>query len=867
MEETKGGISASFIAANINQTHYNCEWHKDAVAFGSASQVCLYSPKQNKIKVTLSGHNGRVNTLTWAGGDSDLLVSGASNGEVFVWENPGGDLFDYRKWQKKHEVKVLDSIVQVGATRLSNGTHLVAILSIKSVVFLYHLAPDGFKFVESVSFGNNIVQRCCFFTIPGASHTYIALAPMDPRVHLYQLRLESIEKAKELPKEREELEVFIYRGSIAGHEDRVMSISTICLADGSVYLATGSRDCTIRVYSIRKTERGVLTSKHKTNAFGLECGSPGISHVSPDLPYYWITLESILTGHSEAITHISFMRKPHSKVSPEEPKSHLDGLQIASCSGDYTVQISELDTKHDIWQSVARLGQIAGNRNSFMGLTISPDHNSILGYTVNGSPHLWVRADLDNDWQCVPGFTGHFGPVKDLDWASKNEFFVTVSSDQTTRIWSMFDPVAKNSKEESQIGQWFEVSRAQIHGYDINAVKTLKIDWENGKTRSGRPCDLILSGADEKIIRIFEPTPQFANHINKFNRNAQLRLFFPDELEEIKVMVKNQSNTIEYQTVSEAGSQILGLLTKQVQIKAENFYYGGAEEGEEEPAPPSENLKEEPGANQKAPINGLIIPENQLSSGATLWPEMNKLYGHQYEISALATTKDGVMVASASRSLKKDQAGILLWNPKTYQISQRVLVHSSTIFQLDFSPDDQHLAAVSRDRSISLYSTTKSEKTQSISLVAHLKEAHSRMVLCCGFSPDSKVLATGGRDKLLKFWSISEINGGKETAKPFAQLELSSTVTAVSFCPVYLKNNYIVAVGLETGLIEVFQGALSGESGSSLERKLRVPEFIGHGEAVNRIKFNAQGDKGSEHCFASCSDDRSVRVFSFSLSS
>ena len=69
--------------------------------------------------------------------------------------------------------------------------------------------------------------------------------------------------------------------------------------------------------------------------------------------------------------------------------------------------------KVNIWQSVSRLGQIAGNRNSFMGLIIS--YNSIIGYKVNGAPHLWKRLDADDDWQSIPAFTGHFAPVKDLD--------------------------------------------------------------------------------------------------------------------------------------------------------------------------------------------------------------------------------------------------------------------------------------------------------------------------------------------------------------------------------------------------------------------------------------------------------------------
>lgn len=45
----------------------------------------------------------------------------------------------------------------------------------------------------------------------------------------------------------------------------------------------------------------------------------------------------------------------------------------------------------------------------------------------------------------------------------------------------------------------------------------------------------------------------------------------------------------------------------------------------------------------------------------TLWPELQKLYGHGYEIYALAATADGQLLASTCRASNAEHAQIILW--------------------------------------------------------------------------------------------------------------------------------------------------------------------------------------------------------------
>lgn len=53
-------------------------------------------------------------------------------------------------------------------------------------------------------------------------------------------------------------------------------------------------------------------------------------------------------------------------------------------------------------------------------------------------------------------------------------------------------------------------------------------------------------------------------------------------------------------------------------------------------------------------------PEETLMQN-TLWPEVQKLYGHGYEIFALASTYDGKFLASSCKSNNPEHAQVIVW--------------------------------------------------------------------------------------------------------------------------------------------------------------------------------------------------------------
>ena len=152
------------------------------------------------------------------------------------------------------------------------------------------------------------------------------------------------------------------------------------------------------------------------------------------------------------------------------------------------------------------MGQFLGNKNAYFDVLTDPSFQYLLALNYTGAVLLWEWRD--SKFCLTECFNGHAGTVKALQWNNTGHFLVSASKDQTTRV------IARHA----ETGLYHEVSRAQIHGYDINAVTVLKV-------KEGI-LDVIACGADEKVVRILEPPACFANYLNSFTQ-ANLHLYFP----------------------------------------------------------------------------------------------------------------------------------------------------------------------------------------------------------------------------------------------------------------------------------------------------------------------------------------------------
>lgn len=136
-----------------------------------------------------------------------------------------------------------------------------------------------------------------------------------------------------------------------------------------------------------------------------------------------------------------------------------------------------------------------------MGGLAGPDGASVLAHGHNGAFHLWtlesddVGDDVVDDvmgstsaasWRPRVLTGGHFGPVVDAAFDPSGAYLVTVSADQTTRVWG---PCVTAASAASPT-RWREIGRAQVHGYDLTCVAF-----------AGH--HEFVTGADEKVLRVF----------------------------------------------------------------------------------------------------------------------------------------------------------------------------------------------------------------------------------------------------------------------------------------------------------------------------------------------------------------------------
>ena len=235
-----------------------------------------------------------------------------------------------------------------------------------------------------------------------------------------------------------------------------------------------------------------------------------------------------------------------------------------------------------------------------------------------------------------------------------------------------------------------------------------------------------VSGADEKLLRVFEQPQAVANLLETLCDIQGLRR---DERPDA------------------ASIPMLGLSNKAVQVVDEECPVPtGEDEGNKAMEDPSQNQDSDHDADHP-PI------EDQLARH-TLWPESEKLYGHGHEISAVAVSSDATLVATACRASSIDHAVIRLYESEEWrEVRPALSVHSLTVARLRFSQDDQYLLSVGRDRMWAVFKRDE-QQPNSYHLASSNPKAHSRTILDGSWAPvdSGRVFATASRDKSVSIY-------------------------------------------------------------------------------------------------------------------
>jgi elongator complex protein 2 len=515
---------------------------------------------------------------------------------------------------------------------------------------------------------------------------------------------------------------------------------------------------------------------------------------------YSITFEALLLGHEDWIYQASWRYR--------EGK-----LQLLTTSEDNSLAVWESDPNSGVWVCITRLGEISAQKGStsatgsaggfWIGLW-SPEGNSVVSLGRTGSWRKWTYSAHEDMWTQQVAITGHVREVKGVSWSRDGSHLFTTGSDQTTRLFSQW-------KREDASTSWHEFSRPQIHGYDLNCVDAVS----NSQ---------FITGADEKLLRVFDEPRGVAEILNKLcaietSTSADL----PDA----------------------ANIPVLGLSNKAIQAVGDDEPIENGDEDEREAVDPASVI-------HKSTLNFSHPPFEDHLARHLLWPETEKLYGHGYEISAVAVSRDGSLVATACRASSIDHAVIRLYDTKDWlEIKPALKAHSLTVTALQFSPDDKYLLSVGRDRQWVIW-----EKTKEASMYA-LKysnpKGHSRMILGAAWTPlEQLTFLTAGRDKSVKIWQITDTD-----VQLKATVAVNASVTAVACSGAQPGGKVLFAFGTENGEISI------GSAASDALEKVDVSAIASElqpTKTINQIVWRP-GRQDGEQQIAVVSDDTSLRIF------
>lgn len=190
--------------------------------------------------------------------------------------------------------------------------------------------------------------------------------------------------------------------------------------------------------------------------------------------------------------------------------------------------------------------------------------------------------------------------------------------------------------------------------------------------------------------------------------------------------------------------------------------------------------------------------------------------------------------------------------------------HQLTVTQLAFSPNDQYLLSVSRDRRWSLFSKTNATYELVVSS-SKTNGLHSRIIWCCSWTPDSKYFATASRDGKVGIWSL-EMTVSK-TVAVVASLEMKNSVTAMDFAPkMDQEGKYVLALGFENGTIHVYKLDLkSADPESTWVKILDLNSSMAHHLTVKRLRFRPCNEPKNTLQLASCGSDCTVKIHELSV--
>ncbi|KAL4081815.1 WD40-repeat-containing domain protein [Scleroderma yunnanense] len=806
---TKLQASTTYISAATNRFNHAAHISPDSttVAFGCGRLVALWNiddQNNNGVYETLPGHEGTVTCVQFL--HDTAFFSADDKGVVRSWRKVGSG------WEDAWAVQAH----QQSISTLTSFSDLLVTGSSDSSVKIWDIQQGEkghLEQIQTIQLQGRYPLAVAMTTLPQSQATILAISGTDRNVNIWT-RSENL---------------FVRSATLPGHEDwvRALAFRFSSSPHGNtendyLVLASGSQDGSIRLWNIDilvkpqagsgdHNSSGTSLADALLDAFEASLADPtegeeggrqitlkrhviSVKFQDTGVQQYAITFDALLIGHEGGVTSLSWAAEQMNTGARQLPPTLLStstdsSLILWSPSDTLFTPSSDAAAAPSLWINRQRFGDVGGQRlGGFVG--------GIWAHTKRGDEAMaWGWHGGWRRWWTAPAnYTGEGDEWHEIGAIGGHNG--PVKDIEWSPEGEYFTSVGSDQTTRIHAAipcasgkVWHELARPQVHGYDLVGAVWLS-PWT------------FASIADEKVVRVFEAPGGFVETVKSLGVHG--------------IIVNNQDRPVA------ASVPPLGLSNKAT--------------SDVQPRPESIRPDRRPFEGELAAI--------------TLWPEVEKVFGHGYESIAIASSHSREVLATACRATSPQHAVVRLYSTSNYQpFGSPLEGHTLTVTRIAFSPDDEYVVTVSRDRTWKAFA----RKDNAGYVPVATDKSHARIIWDCSWSSEGDIFATASRDKTVKVWAPIV---GSSRWPALATLKFKEAATAVAFCSID-DDRRLLAVGLETGEILIHSGSRS--SPNKWELGLSISRRTAHIDQIHKLAWNAT-ERAEIKQLLSCSEDGTLKI-------
>ncbi len=396
--------------------------------------------------------------------DSSLIAAGTANGEIRLWQSPGGTPYMTYKGHTDW----------VGAVAFSPNGHTLASGSDDHTVRLWDVETG--HHLHTLEGHSGWVQAVAF----SPDEKFLATGSEDCTVQIWDVNNA------------------MHVATFSGHTNKIYSVAFS--PDGKL-LATAGEDKTVRIWSVASGECFQIFHEHKGwvqsvvfSPDGQLLASGGGDHTIRVWHVDTGTCIRVLLGHTGWVQSVVF--------SP-------DGQLLASGSEDRTIRI--WDTTH--WDCLRTL---QGPRSRIYSVAFSSNKQVLVSGSADQAINLWETKN----WESLTTLKGYSNRIYSIAFSPDGQRLASGSDDQAVRLWGVRTGALLKTFPED--GTWrYSIAfspdgRLLASGSDDQTVRLLEVAsgkllktleghsnwvWSVAFSPNGR---LLASGGNDQAIRLWE---------------------------------------------------------------------------------------------------------------------------------------------------------------------------------------------------------------------------------------------------------------------------------------------------------------------------------------------------------------------------